>query len=50
MLQWFYYLQKKIILFLKQKNASFGVYEFGDLDWVAALVFLTDFMLHLNIA
>ena len=32
MLQRFYDLRNKIVAFLKQKNASFGVDELSDLD------------------
>ena len=46
MLQWFYHLQNKIVTFLKQKNASFGIDELGDPDWLTDLAFLTDFTSH----
>ena len=48
MLQRFYDLRNEIMTFLKQKNASFGINELGDPDWLTDLAFLTDFTLHMN--
>ena len=48
MLQRFYDLRNEIMTFLKQKNASFGINELGDPDWLIDLAFLTDFTLHMN--
>ena len=48
MLQRFYDLRNKIMTFLKQKNASFGINELGDPVWLTNLAFLTDFTLHMN--
>ena len=48
MLQQFYDLRNEIVTFLKQKNASFGIDELGDPDWLTDLVFLTDFTSHIN--
>ena len=48
MLQRFYDLRNKIVTFLKQKNASFGIDELVDPDWLIDLAFLTDFTSHMN--
>ena len=48
MLQRFYDLRNEIMTFLKQKNASFGINELGDPDWLTNLAFLTDFTSHMN--
>ena len=48
MLQRLYDLRNGIVTFLKQKNASFGIDELGDLDWLTDLAFLTDFTSHMN--
>ena len=48
MLQRFCDLRNKIMTFLKQKNASFGINELGDPDWLTDLAFFTDFTLHMN--
>ena len=48
MLQRFYDLRNEIMTFLKQKNATFGINELGDPDWLTELVFLTDFMSRMN--
>ena len=48
MLQRFYNLGNKTMIFLRQKNASFGINELGDPDWLTDLAFLTDFTLHMN--
>ena len=48
MLQQFYDLRNKIVTFLKQKNASFGIDKLGDPDWLTDLAFLTDFTSHMN--
>ena len=42
MLQRFYDLRNKILTFLKQKNASFGINELGDPVWLTDFAFLTD--------
>ena len=41
-------MRNKIVTFLKQKNASFGIDELGDPDWLTDLAFLSDFMSHIN--
>ena len=48
MFQRFYDLGNKTMTFLRQKNASFGINELGDQDWLTDLAFLADFTLHMN--
>ena len=48
MLQRFYDLRNEIMTFLKQKNASFGINELCDQDWLTDLAFLTDFTSHMT--
>ena len=48
LLQRFNDLRNEIMTFLKQKNASFGINELGDPDWLTDLAFLTDFTLHMS--
>ena len=47
-LQRFYDLRNDIMTLLKQKNASFGINELGDPDWLTDLAFLTGFTSHMN--